>query len=146
MEKARIIAIFVLIIGIVMISLLTGSCASQASADLEVVTSTSLIAQIVDRVGGEKIDVVNIIPPAQCPGHFDIKPGDVQKLADADLFLMHGWQGCRVNVLPALFFLFFSQLDPGHQPTFHEELTHSFAICPGKNTLLPIITIAPFIR
>jgi len=37
--------------------------------------------------------VVNIIPPAQCPGHFDVKPSDIQKLADADLFLLHGWQG-----------------------------------------------------
>ena len=29
--------------------------------------------------------MVNIIPPAQCPGHFDVKPGDIQKLADAVL-------------------------------------------------------------
>ena len=57
------------------------------------VTSTSLLAQIVERVGGEKVDVINIIPPAQCPGHFDVKPGDIQMLADADIFLMHGWQG-----------------------------------------------------
>jgi zinc transport system substrate-binding protein len=47
----------------------------------------------VERVGGESVDVVNIIPPAQCPGHFDVKPGDIQRLADADLFLLHGWQG-----------------------------------------------------
>jgi zinc transport system substrate-binding protein len=47
----------------------------------------------VERVGGDRVDVVNIIPPAQCPGHFDVKPGDIQKLSDADLFLMHGWQG-----------------------------------------------------
>jgi len=39
------------------------------------------------------VDVVNIVPPAQCPGHFDVKPGDIQKLADADLFLLHGWKG-----------------------------------------------------
>jgi len=47
----------------------------------------------VERVGGDRVDVINIIPPAQCPGHFDVKPGDVQKLAEADLFLMHGRQG-----------------------------------------------------
>ena len=51
------------------------------------------MAQIVERVGGDRIDVTNIIPPAQCPGHFDVKPGDIQKLADADLFLLHGWRG-----------------------------------------------------
>jgi zinc transport system substrate-binding protein len=74
-------------------SLLLGACAPTDTANLNVVTSTSLIAQIVSRVGGDEVSVVNIIPPAQCPGHFDVKPGDVQKLSDADLFLLHGWQG-----------------------------------------------------
>ncbi len=60
---------------------------------LKVVTSTSLIAQIVERVGGEMVDVANIIPPAQCPGHFDVKPGDIQRLTEADIFILHGWQG-----------------------------------------------------
>jgi zinc transport system substrate-binding protein len=68
-------------------------CSPADKSKLKVVTSTSLIASIVERVGGDTVDVVNIIPPAQCPGHFDIKPGDIQKLADADLFLLHGWQG-----------------------------------------------------
>ncbi len=70
-----------------------GGCKPAKTSQLKVVTSTSLITQIVERVGGNLVDVVNIIPPAQCPGHFDVKPGDIQKLADADLFLMHGWQG-----------------------------------------------------
>jgi len=47
----------------------------------------------VEGVGGDRVDVVSIIPPAQCPGHFDVKPGDIQRLADADLFLLHGFQG-----------------------------------------------------
>ena len=68
-------------------------CSEQDDTKLKVVTSTSLIAQIVERIGGDKVDVVNIIPPGQCPGHFDCTPGDIQKLADADLFLLHGWQG-----------------------------------------------------
>jgi ABC-type Zn uptake system ZnuABC Zn-binding protein ZnuA len=57
------------------------------------VTSTSLLSDIVERIGGDRVDIINIIPPAQCPGHFDCKPGDMQKLADADIFFMHGWQG-----------------------------------------------------
>jgi zinc transport system substrate-binding protein len=68
-------------------------CASNTGADLRVVTSTSLLSDIVERIGGDKVDIINIIPPAQCPGHFDCKPGDMQKLADADIFFMHGWQG-----------------------------------------------------
>jgi len=73
--------------------LILGGCAEEKTENLQVVTSTSLLAQIVERLGGEKVDVINVIPPAQCPGHFDVKPGDIQMLADADIFLMHGWQG-----------------------------------------------------
>jgi len=86
----------ILTTSILVLSLAIGTlfgCSSDNTSKLRVVTSTSLIAQIVERVGGSRVDVVNIIPPAQCPGHFDVKPGDIQKLADADLFFLHGWQG-----------------------------------------------------
>ena len=92
MKKANILVAAILVLGLAVASLL-GSCAPAGTSKLKVVTSTFLIASVVERVGGERVDVVNIIPPAQCPGHFDVKPGDIQKLADADLFFLHGWQG-----------------------------------------------------
>jgi zinc transport system substrate-binding protein len=70
-----------------------GCSEEQSSNKLKVVTTTSIIASIVEQVAGDKVEVANIIPPAQCPGHFDAKPSDVRVLADAQLFLMHGWQG-----------------------------------------------------
>ena len=88
----KLLIIAILIASIVMMAVIS-SCTEQDDTKLKVVTSTSLIAQIVERIGGDKVDVVNIIPPGQCPGHFDCTPGDIQKLADADLFLLHGWQG-----------------------------------------------------
>lgn len=92
MKNLYILVTAFLVLGLAIISLASG-CSPADTSKLKVVTSTSLISQIVERVGGDKVDVVNIIPPAQCPGHFDVKPGDIQKLADADLFLLHGWQG-----------------------------------------------------
>ena len=91
-RKVKFLAAFTLVFTVAAL-LMVGGCQQEEKAQLKVVTSTSLIAHIVERVGGDLIDVVNIIPPAQCPGHFDVKPGDIQKLADADLFLLHGWQG-----------------------------------------------------
>ena len=82
MKKLEIIITIAAILGITVMSLLAG-CTEQDETKLRVVTSTSLIAQIVERVGGDKVDVINIIPPAQCPGHFDCTPGDIQKLVDA---------------------------------------------------------------
>ena len=92
MKKTHALIIGILVLSLVISSVL-GGCSATTTSNLKVVTSTSMIAQIVKRVGGEMVDVVNIIPPAQCPGHFDVKPGDIQKLADADLFLLAGWQG-----------------------------------------------------
>ena len=92
MKKTQYLVMAILVLTLIISSLL-GGCSPVDTSNLKVVTSTSLIAQVVERVGGDDVDAVNIIPPAQCPGHFDVKPGDIQKLADADLFLLHGWQG-----------------------------------------------------
>ena len=92
MPKFNVVVIATLILGLVITPIL-GGCVPAETPRLKVVTSISLMAQIVERVGGDLVDVVNIIPPAQCPGHFDVKPSDIQKLADADLFLLGGWQG-----------------------------------------------------
>ena len=92
MKRTNIVLTAILVLSLAILSV-PGGCTAVSPSKLKVVTSTSLIAQIVERVGGEGVDVVNIIPPAQCPGHFDVKPGDIQKLAEADLFLLHGWQG-----------------------------------------------------
>lgn len=92
MKKVKIIITGMLMLSLVLVAALSG-CSSGDTSKLEVVTSTSLITLLVERVGGDAVDVVNIIPPAQCPGHFDVKPSDIRKLADADLFIMHGWQG-----------------------------------------------------
>ena len=94
MKKPGLIAS--LLIGVILLTLVIlplGCTGGEASANLKVVTTTSLIASIVEKVGGDKVDVANIIPPAQCPGHFDVKPSDMKVLSDAKLFLMHGWQG-----------------------------------------------------
>jgi zinc transport system substrate-binding protein len=92
MRKSSILIIVALVLSLVA-ALILGGCAPTDTSKLKVVTSTSLIAFLVEEIGNGKIDVVNIVPPAQCPGHFDVKPGDIQKLANADLFIMHGWQG-----------------------------------------------------
>ncbi len=83
----------IILVIIVLTNLVLNGCTSKEVEKLQVVTSTALLAQIVERVGSDKVEVANIIPPAQCPGHFDVKPSDILKLAEADLFLMHGWQG-----------------------------------------------------
>ena len=91
--KSRALAIIIIIVCLLAPLLLFPGCSEETPAKLKVTTTTSLIATIAQDVGGDKVEVANIIPPAQCPGHFDAKPSDIQLMTDARLFLMHGWQG-----------------------------------------------------
>jgi len=73
--------------------LLLGGCNENEEPKLKVVTSTSLMEYITQQVGGSRVDVINLVPPNQHPGNFDVKPSDIEKLASANLFLLHGWPG-----------------------------------------------------
>jgi len=67
--------------------------AEQRQVKLRVVATTSLIGSIVEEIGGEKVSVVTIVPAGMCPGHFDIRPGDVKVLEEAKVLLEHGFEG-----------------------------------------------------
>ncbi len=92
MQKLKALTTGILVLSLVTALMLSG-CRTAGTDRLKVVTTTSLLTLIVQRVGGERVDVVNIIPAAQHPGDFDATPGDMQQLADAGLFLSHGWPG-----------------------------------------------------
>ncbi|MDP2920625.1 MAG: metal ABC transporter substrate-binding protein [Dehalococcoidia bacterium] len=87
----RYLTLFIVLLTIVT-ALATG-CSQTEKARLRVATSTSLLAYIVEQVGGDRIEVLNLVPPNQHPGNFDVKPGDIEKLSSARLFLLHGWPG-----------------------------------------------------
>jgi ABC-type Zn uptake system ZnuABC Zn-binding protein ZnuA len=70
-----------------------GGCNGNEEPKLEVMTSTSLMTYIVQQVGGNHVEALNLVPPNQHPGNFDVKPSDIEKLASARLFLLHGWPG-----------------------------------------------------
>ncbi|HEX9975792.1 MAG TPA: metal ABC transporter substrate-binding protein [Dehalococcoidales bacterium] len=90
--KKQVVIISLLVLSLVLATIF-GSCTLAKTERLQVVTSTSLLTYIVQQVGGDKVDVFNIVPPAQHPGDFDANPGDIQRLASASLFLVHGWPG-----------------------------------------------------
>ncbi len=83
----------VLISVVLLISVLFTACSGSDGTQLKVVTSTSHLEQLVQTIGGDLVDVINIVPAASHPGDFDASPGDIRKLADADLFLWHNWPG-----------------------------------------------------
>ena len=81
------------VVAISLITILLTGCSTASAAKLKVVTSTSLLAYITQQVGSDRVEVINLIPPAQHPGNFNVRPSDVETLASAKLFLLHGWPG-----------------------------------------------------
>jgi zinc transport system substrate-binding protein len=54
--------------------------------------STTMIASLLQDIGGKDFTILTYLPPASCPGHFDLKPSDVQLLRRTELIIYHPYQ------------------------------------------------------
>lgn len=64
-------------------------CAAEC---LQVTCTTTLIESVVRAIGQDRVSATTIVPFGMCPGHFDISPGEVQRIKGADLFIAHGFE------------------------------------------------------
>ena len=63
-----------------------------------VIAGSSLISEIAEDLAEGKLEVQNLIPPGMCPGHYDMKPSDVEALANSKALLIHPWQQEKANI------------------------------------------------
>jgi ABC-type Zn uptake system ZnuABC Zn-binding protein ZnuA len=61
-----------------------------ASETLDVVATTSIVADVVRNVGGETINLTVLMPPGTDPHAFEPTPRDVAAVADADVVFANG--------------------------------------------------------
>jgi zinc transport system substrate-binding protein len=71
------------------------SCA-QPSTDI--MAGSSLIANIIQDVAGDKMETRTLIPPGVCPGHYDVKPSDIEALANSKALFIHDYQEYFENI------------------------------------------------
>lgn len=63
-----------------------------------IVAGTALIqCAVQDLIPGAAVPLT-LIPPGSCPGHYDMRPGDIQRVAACDTLLIHPWQETLANV------------------------------------------------
>lgn len=68
------------------------AAAPREQGPLEVVTSTSILADLVQQIGGERVESESIAPKNADPHDFEPSPEDVLKIEEADLIVLHGLQ------------------------------------------------------
>lgn len=73
------------------LSLPTVTAMTADGRPLRVVATTSLIGDVVGRVGGEAIDLTVLMQPGQDPHSYQPGAADLTAAADADLIFINGW-------------------------------------------------------
>ena len=63
---------------------------TSGAATLRVVATTTVFADIVRNVGGDRVAVTSIVPAGAGPEDYEPKPDDARTLADADLIVSNG--------------------------------------------------------
>jgi len=81
-----------LIVLVLLISICCGFAISHLYADETIVVGTSAIHSAIKDLTGKDTDLAIVVPPDLCPGHFDLKPGDMEKFLNARLIILHTWQ------------------------------------------------------
>lgn len=78
-----------------------GAAVGSPAGPLRVTATTSLLASLLREVGGSRVQVSVLIPPASCPGHFDLRPGDVATIKRSGALFAHQFERFvdRINQL-----------------------------------------------
>jgi zinc transport system substrate-binding protein len=76
--------------------------AQHAQPSADIMTGSSLITNIIQDVADDKVETRTLIPPGVCPGLYDVKPGDIEALANSKAFFIHDYQENFQNINGAI--------------------------------------------
>ncbi|HEY4536125.1 MAG TPA: zinc ABC transporter substrate-binding protein [Enteractinococcus sp.] len=60
------------------------------SGTVQAVSTFSILTDIVEEIGGEHVEVYNLVPVGQDPHEYESTPSDTKALSDADIFFING--------------------------------------------------------
>jgi len=92
MGMVALVAVFVTFLG----------CTESNQPSTDIMAGSSLIANIIQDVADDKVETRALIPPGVCPGHYDVKPSDIEALANSEALIIHNYQQNYQNILGAI--------------------------------------------
>lgn len=95
MSKKGKISYFLIVLTSLVITL--AACGTDSNTDeeseetpLKVVTSFTIIADLAREIGGDNVDVYNLVPTGTDPHEYEPLPEDTKRVADADVLFYNG--------------------------------------------------------
>lgn len=93
-NRLRLLLIVTATLGVLTLAVLLPACGDDGSgedgAGLEVVATTSVLADLAQQVAGDEFRVEPLIPPGTDPHGFEPTPEDLRRLVTADLVIVNG--------------------------------------------------------
>jgi zinc transport system substrate-binding protein len=74
----------------------------HAQPSTDIMAGSSLIANVIHDVADGKLETRTLIPPGVCPGHYDLKPSDIEALANSKALFIHDYQQNFQNIAGAI--------------------------------------------
>ncbi len=68
----------------------------------EIAAGTSLVEELANDLMQSKVPARTLLPPDMCPGHYDMRPGDIEAVAACRLLLLQPWQKTMPNITGAI--------------------------------------------
>jgi len=92
------ILIGVLIVAVVGALVAVVVLTQRTPPSVDIMAGSSFIANIIHDVSKGEVESRALIPPGTCPGHYDVKPGDIEALANSKAIFIHNYQQSFQNV------------------------------------------------
>lgn len=74
------------------------SAPAYAGDKPRILAGTATVADILRDLMGDEAELRQLIPGGACPGHYDLRPGDLLFLEDADLLILEAYQPEMANM------------------------------------------------
>jgi zinc transport system substrate-binding protein len=99
-RRRILIGVLVLVLVGIVVAVLV--LAQHVPPSVDIMAGSSFIANIIQDVADGKLETRSIIPPGVCPGHYDVKPSEIEALANSKALIIHNYQQNYQNIVGAI--------------------------------------------